>query len=108
VRERTQRSMRVHGLSLASTVARCDCSRCLCLNTQMPQILHGECAYVRGHMMHVRALHCRYRNQYSSDAMVQELASSQDAFAPALLKTQAMLSAQVSSQVPAVLGQGQG
>eukprot|EP00983_Pelagomonas_calceolata_P120787 1160739-Pelagomonas_calceolata.AAC.1 len=35
-----------------------------------------------------------YRNQYSSDAMVQELAGSQEAFAPALLKTQMMLSAQ--------------
>ena len=40
----------------------------------------------------------RYRNQYSSDAMVSELEGSQNVFAPALLKTQMMLSAQVSTE----------
>lgn len=39
----------------------------------------------------------RYRNQYSSDAMVQELASSQDVFAPALLETQKRLTAQLAT-----------
>lgn len=41
---------------------------------------------------------CRYRNQYSSDAMVQELASSQDCFAPPLLETQKKITAQVQNR----------
>jgi hypothetical protein len=40
-------------------------------------------------------LHRRYRNQMRSDAMVAELASSQNAFAGPLLATQKLLSAQL-------------
>ena len=40
-------------------------------------------------------LTCRYRNQYTSDSMVAELASSQDLFAPMLLETQKRLTAEV-------------
>uniref|UniRef100_A0A7S3VJD6 Importin N-terminal domain-containing protein n=1 Tax=Dunaliella tertiolecta TaxID=3047 RepID=A0A7S3VJD6_DUNTE len=77
--------------------------------TLLPELVQkleagGDVATISGVLATANSIFKRYRNQYSSDAMVQELAGSQEAFAPALLKTQMMLSAQLPQTVdPAAL-----
>ncbi|KAF5835999.1 cellular apoptosis susceptibility/chromosome segregation 1-like protein [Dunaliella salina] len=72
--------------------------------TLLPELVQkleagGDVATISGVLATANSIFKRYRNQYSSDAMVQELAGSQEVFAPALLKTQMMLSAQLPQTV---------